>query len=335
MTERINRQWRLAARPTGAIKESDFAWHEEPVRPLADGEALVRNLYLSIDPTNRIWMTDMPGYLPPVQLGEVMRGIAVGVVEESRSAALPTGTHVTGLLGWQDYAITDGAGLRPMPQGLSVPPSFFLGLFGHIGLTAYFGLLEVGRPRAGETLVVSAAAGATGSLVGQIGKIKGCRVVGIAGGAEKCRRLTEELGFDAAVDYKAGAVLEQLQQHCPAGVDVYFENVGGALLDDVLSLINLRARVVLCGQIAQYNADAPVPGPYNFGRILMQRARVEGFIVLDYAARAPEAFADLGRWYAEGRLKYREEIVAGLERAPETLTRLFTGAHDGKLVVKV
>jgi NADPH-dependent curcumin reductase CurA len=335
VTERINRQWRLAARPEGAIKESDFAWHEEPLRPLQAGEALVRNLYLSIDPTNRIWMTDMPGYLPPVQIGEVMRGIAVGVVEESLNDALPAGAHVTGLLGWQDYAITDGAGLRPMPQGLPIPPSFFLGLFGHIGLTAYFGLLEVGRPQAGETLVVSAAAGATGSLVGQIGKIKGCRVVGIAGGAEKCRRLTDELGFDAAVDYKAGAVLDQLKEHCPAGVDVYFENVGGALLDDVLSLINLRARVVLCGLISQYNADAPVPGPYNFGRILVQRARVEGFIVLDYAPRAAEAFADLSRWYAEGRLKYREEVVAGLERAPATLTRLFTGAHDGKLVVKI
>ncbi|HEX8069643.1 MAG TPA: NADP-dependent oxidoreductase [Pyrinomonadaceae bacterium] len=335
MAERNNRQWRLAARPVGDIKASDFAWHEEPVRPLRAGEALVRNLYLSIDPTNRVWMTDAPGYLPPVGLGEVMRGITVGVVEESLNDALPAGTHVTGILGWQDYAVTDGAGLRPMPQGLPVPPSFFLGLFGHIGLTAYFGLLETGRPKEGETLVVSAAAGATGSLVGQIGKIKGCRVVGIAGGAEKCRRLTEELGFDAAVDYKAGAVREQLQRHCPDGIDVYFENVGGALLDDVLSLINLRARIVLCGLISQYNAAAPVPGPYNFGAILMQRARIEGFIVLDYLPRAAEAFADLSRWYAEGRIKYREEIVEGLEHAPETLTRLFTGAHEGKLVVKI
>jgi NADPH-dependent curcumin reductase CurA len=334
MTERSNRQWRLAARPVGAIKETDFAWHEEPVRPLRAGEALVRNLYLSIDPTNRMWMTDLPGYLPPVQLGEVMRGITVGVVEESLNDALPTGTHVTGMLGWQDYAVTDGAGLRPTPAGLPIPPSFYLGLFGHIGLTAYFGLLDVGQPKAGETLVVSAAAGATGSLVGQIGKLKGCRVVGIAGGVEKCRRLTEELGFDAAVDYKAGAVFDQLKRHCPEGVDVYFENVGGALLEAVLGLINLRARIVLCGLISQYNAAAPVPGP-NLGSVLVQRARIEGFIVLDHLGRAQEAFADLGRWYAEGRIKYREDVVEGLEHAPAALNKLFTGANKGKLVVKL
>jgi len=335
VTERSNRQWRLAARPVGAIKESDFAWHEEPVPPLRAGEALVRNLFLSLDPTCRVWISAGDSYLPPVGIGEVVRGITVGVVEESLNDALPVGTHVTGLLGWQEYAVTDGTGLRPTPQGLPIPLSFYLGLFGHIGLTAYFALLAVGQPQPGETLVVSAAAGATGSLVGQIGKIKGCRVVGIAGGAEKCRWLREELGFDAAVDYKAGALTESLRQHCPHGVDVYFENVGGAILEAVLNVINVRARIVLCGLISQYNAAAPVPGPANFGSLLVNRARLEGFIVLDYLSRAQEAFADLGRWYAEGRIKYREEIVAGLEHAPAALNKLFTGAHKGKLVVKL
>jgi NADPH-dependent curcumin reductase CurA len=335
MKERINRQWRLAARPVGLIKPSDFEWKQEPAPSPGDGEVLVRNIYLSLDPTNRGWVSDRETYLPPVGIGDVMRGSAIGVVEESRNANLPQGTHVQGLLGWQDYAISNGTGLTALPDNPAIPLTAYFGLFGHIGLTAYFGLLDIGRPKQGETLVVSAAAGATGSLVGQIGKIKGCRVVGIAGGDEKCRWLTEELGFDAAINYKNESVAEALKRHCPDGIDVYFENVGGEILDAVLSHINLRARIVLCGLISQYNATEPVPGPYNFVNILIKRARVEGFIVLDYLPRAQEAFADLSKWYLEGKLKYRVDVVEGLEHAPEAINRLFEGSNTGKLILKI
>ncbi|HEX8183267.1 MAG TPA: NADP-dependent oxidoreductase, partial [Blastocatellia bacterium] len=256
------------------------------------------------------------------------------VVEQSRNPRFQEGALVQGLLGWQDYAISDGNGLTALPHNESIPLTAYFGLFGHIGLSAYFGLLDIGKPQAGETVVVSAAAGAVGSLAGQIGKIKGCRVVGIAGGEEKCGWITGELGFDAAIDYKSGPVLEGLQKHCPGGVDVYFENVGGQILDAVLSVINLRARIVLCGLISQYNAPEPVPGPYNFANILIKRARVEGFIVTDYMSRAQEAMADLGKWLVEGKIKYRVDVVEGIENAPLALTRLFDGSNKGKLIVK-
>ncbi|HET9531653.1 MAG TPA: NADP-dependent oxidoreductase [Blastocatellia bacterium] len=335
MTERINRQWRLAARPVGLIKPTDFEWRQETAPSPGDGEVLVRNIYLSLDPTNRGWVSDRETYLPPVGIGDVMRGSTIGVVEESRNANFPQGTYVQGLLGWQDYAISNGTGLTALPDNPAIPLTAYFGLFGHIGLTAYFGLLDIGRPKQGETLVVSAAAGATGSLVGQIGKIKGCRVVGIAGGDEKCRWLTEELGFDAAINYKNESVAEALKRHCPNGVDVYFENVGGKILDAVLNHINLKARIVLCGLISQYNATEPVPGPYNFVNILIKRARVEGFIVLDYLPRAHEAFAELSKWYLEGKLKYRVDVVEGLEQAPEAINRLFEGSNTGKLILKI
>jgi NADPH-dependent curcumin reductase CurA len=305
------------------------------VPPLEEGQVLVRNLYLSVDPTNRAWVNDVDSYLPPVGIGEVMRGIAIGRVEQSRNSAFKEGSIVQGMLGWQEYALGNGEGLSLLPDNPSIPLTAYFGLFGHIGMTAYFGLLDIGKPQAGETLVVSAAAGATGSLVGQIGKIKGCRVVGIAGTDEKCRWITEELGFDAAINYKNESVSEGLKQHCPDGIDVYFENVGGKILDAVLAEINLRARIVLCGLISQYNSATPVPGPYNFASILVNRARVEGFIVLDYLGRAQEAFADLGRWLAEGKIKYRIDEVEGLENAPEALNKLFDGSNSGKLVVKL
>jgi NADPH-dependent curcumin reductase CurA len=317
------------------IQQSDFEWREEPLAPLGEGQVLVRNLYLSIDPTNRAWVNDVESYLPPVAIGEVMRGIAIGRVEQSRNSAFMEGGVVQGMLGWQEYFVGDGSGLTALPEDPSIPLTAYFGLFGHIGMTAYFGLLDVGKPRAGETLVVSAAAGATGSLVGQIGKIKGCRVVGIAGADEKCRWITEELGFDAAINYRTESVYEALRKHCPDRVDVYFENVGGKILDAVLAHINLRARIVLCGLISQYNSAEPVPGPYNFASILVNRARVEGFIVLDYLSRAQEAFADLGRWFAEGKIKYRVDLVEGLERAPEALNKLFDGSNSGKLIVEV
>lgn len=335
MTAKVNRQWRLVARPIGNFKDTDFEWREEPVQEVGDGQVLVRNLYLSLDPTNRIWATEMESYLPPVPLGDVMRGGGIGRVEESRNDKFPQESIVQGLIGWQDYLLSDGQGLTVLPQMPGVPLTAYLGLFSHIGLTAYFGLLDVGKPKAGETLVVSAAAGATGSLVGQIGKIKGLRVVGIAGGDDKCRWLTEELGYDAAINYKTEDVREGLEHHCPDGVDVYFENVGGKMLDDVLTLINLRARIVLCGMISQYNATEPQPGPYNLAAMIGKRARMEGFIVMDYYSRAMEAFTDLGRWLMEGKLKYRVDEVDGLEHAPQAINKLFDGTNRGKLVVKI
>jgi NADPH-dependent curcumin reductase len=334
MPAKINRQWRLAARPTGLFKESDFKLTEEPVPDPGEGQVLVRNLYLSLDPTNRGWAS-MDTYLPAVAIGEVMRGIGIGAVEKSRHRKFQEGDVVQGMFGWQQYALSDGAGLTVLPKNPNLPLTAYFGLFGHIGLTAYYGLLDVGRPRAGETLVVSAAAGAVGSIAGQIGKIKGCRVVGTAGSDEKCRWITQELGFDAAVNYKTEPVLESLKKHCPNGIDIDFENVGGEILDNVLALINLKARIVLCGLISQYNADRPVPGPYNFANILVRRARVEGFIVLDYMDRAQEAMTELGKWLMEGRIKYRVEVIEGIEQAPRAVNKLFDGSHQGKLIIKL
>ena len=335
MTTQVNRQWRLAARPVGLVKESDFEWREEPVPTPGEGELVVRNLYLSLDPTYRGWMNEAATYLRPVAIGEVMRGITLGVVEQSRHAQFPEGTLVQGTLGWQDYALTNGTGLTVLPNDRSTPLTAHLGLFGIIGPTAYFGLLDIGKPKAGETLVVSAAAGAVGSLVGQIGKIKGCRVVGIAGSDEKCRWIKDELGFDAAINYKTEPVRAALKEHCPHGIDVHFENVGGEILDAALSLINLRARIVLCGLISQYNATKLVPGPYYFANIVTKRARMEGFIVVDYMPRAQEAIRDLSQWYAEGKLRYRVDVVEGLENAPRAINKLFDGSNMGKLIVKV
>jgi NADPH-dependent curcumin reductase CurA len=335
MTERMNRQWRLAARPVGNFKESDFEFTKEPVPELKEGELLVHNQYLSLDPTNRGWASEVDTYLPAIKLGDVMRGGAIGVVEESRNPSFKTGDHVSGLLGWQDYAVTDGTGLGKLPEIPGLPLTAHLGLFGHIGLTAYYGLLDVGQPKAGETLVVSAAAGAVGSLVGQIGKIVGCRVVGIAGSDEKCRWLTEDLGFDAAINYKKENVLEALKRECPNGIDVDFENVGGEILDSVLALMNIGARISLCGMISQYNATERVPGPYNLVMLVVKRARIQGFLVSDYMGRAAEAMTALGRWLMEGKIKYRVDVVEGLEQAPRAVNKLFDGSNQGKLVVKV
>lgn len=331
---RINRQWRLAARPVGLFRDSDFTYAQAPVSDLGDAQVLVRNLYLSIDPTLRGWASH-DTYLPAVEIGEVMRSIAIGVVERSRHPELKEGDHVSGLLGWQDFAVHDGTGLNKLPVLPGVPLTAFHGLFGHIGLTAYAGLLDIGKPQAGETLVVSAAAGAVGSLAGQIGKIMGCRVVGIAGTDEKCEWITRELGFDAAINHKTENVAERLGVLCPNGIDIGFENVGGDILDAVLAHVNEHARIVMCGMISQYNNDGPVPGPSNFINIVVKRVRVEGFIVLDYLHLMDKALDDLGRWMMEGRLKHRIELVEGLEHAPSSVNRLFDGSHRGKLVVRV
>ncbi|MEM8533791.1 MAG: NADP-dependent oxidoreductase [Chloroflexota bacterium] len=335
MEARVNRQWRLAARPDGMLKKTDFEFREEPVPSIAEGQILLRNIYLSLDPTNRMWVNEAATYLPPVQIGEVMRGGTIGVIEESRNDQYPVGSIVQSMLGWQEYALSNGEGVTILPDFPGLPLDAHFGLFGHIGLTAYFGLLDIGQPKAGETLVVSAAAGAVGSLVGQIGKIQGCRVVGIAGTDEKCEWITKDLGFDAAINYKTESVPKRLRELCPDGIDVYFDNVGGEILDAALRLINLRARIVICGLISQYNDNKPTPGPYNFVNILAQRARMEGFIVLDYFNRAGEAVAALGQWYAEGKLRYQVDIVEGFEEIPDAVNRLFTGANTGKLLVKL
>ncbi|MBD1835694.1 NADP-dependent oxidoreductase [Cyanobacteria bacterium FACHB-472] len=334
----INRQLRLASRPVGDIKESDFEYREEPIPSPQQGEILVRTIYLSLDPTNRLWMSDMEQYMPPVEMGEVMRGIVIGVVEESKNQNFKQGDLVSGLLGWQDYAIAEGNSgfsLMRLPDPLPCPLTAFMGPLGLTGCTAYFGLLDIGQPKVGETVVVSAAAGAVGSIVGQIAKIKGCRVVGITGSDEKCRWLVEELGFDAAINYKTVDLESAIAQACPNGIDVYFDNVGGSILDAVLTKINLHARIPLCGLISAYNATEPVPGPYNYSKILMNRVRVQGFIILDYIPRWSEAISDLGQWLNQGKIKYALEVVEGLENAPKAILKLFDGNKKGKLVVKV
>ncbi len=335
MTTRINHQWRLVARPVGMIKDSDFQWAEEPVPELQENQVLVRSHYLSLDPANRGWMREEGSYMAPIPLGSVMLGGVTGLVEESRHPNFQPGDNVQGFLGWQEYAVADGATLTKLPNNQAIPLTAYLGLFGHIGLTAYFGLLDITHPKEGETLVVSAAAGAVGSLVGQIGKIKGCRAVGIAGSDDKCKWIVDDLGFDAAINYKKEDVREALKKACPKGIDIYFENVGGEILDAVLALINLRARISVCGMISQYNATKPTPGPYNLINILTKRAKMEGFIVTDYMSRAQEAIADLTKWYLEGKLKYRVDVVDGLKSAPSAVNKLFDGSNQGKLIIKI
>ncbi len=332
--DQTNRQLRLARRPVGMVDDDTFELVEEPVRDLEPGEFLVRVVFLSIDPTNRVWIRDEPSYLPPVQIGEVMRGGTIGEVIESRNDDFPLGTAVMGMLGWQEYAIGGPDSLaRAVPAG--VPLQHLLSVFGTTGVTAYFGLLDVGAPKPGETVVVSGAAGATGSVAGQIAKIQGCRVVGIAGTAEKCAWLTDDLGFDAAVNYRTDDVGARLGELCPDGVDVFFDNVGGAILDAVLARLALRARVVLCGAISTYNAEeAPTP-IHHYLNLVVHRARMEGFLVLDYLDRFPEAVLQLVAWVEEGRLQWRDHVVDGLESAPRALNMLFTGENTGKLMVRV
>jgi hypothetical protein len=331
----INRSWRLAARPVGMVKDSDFTWHESAVPALGgEGEILVRTLYLSVDPTQRGWM-ERDTYMPAVALGDVMRAGGVGRVVRSSHPGFTEGEVVQGMVGWQDYAVLKAGSRGPMKVPPGIPLTAALSTLGMTGLTAYFGLLDVGRPKEGETVVVSGAAGATGMVVGQIAKIKGCRAVGIAGGPSKCAWLTGELGFDAAIDYKSENVWERLGETCPKGIDIYFDNVGGDLLDAALGRLALRGRVVICGGIAGYNDMSQVRGPRYYMNLLVQRGRMEGFLIADYLHRAGEAAAALIPWIGEGRLKDRVDVIDGLENAPAALRRLFTGANTGKQLVKV
>jgi NADPH-dependent curcumin reductase CurA len=334
MNNLVNHQFRLAARPVGLAKRSDWSYTEEPVRQPGDGEILVKILYISLDPAMRGWMNEGKSYIPPVGIGEVMRAGGVGRVIESRNSTFAVGDHVYGGFGVQEYGTVNGKGPNKVDPKMA-PLPVYLGTLGMPGMTAYFGLLDVGQPKSGETLVVSGAAGAVGTVVGQIGKIKGCRVVGIAGGAEKCRFVVNDLGFDSAVDYKNEDVRQSLQKHCPKGVDVYFDNVGGDILDTVLTMINLRARIVICGAISQYNNTGPAKGPSNYLALLINRARMEGMIVFDYADRYGPAACEMAGWMAAGKLKSREHIVEGFETFPETFLKLFKGENVGKLVLKV
>ncbi|MEO1273631.1 MAG: NADP-dependent oxidoreductase [Myxococcota bacterium] len=334
----VNRQYRLVARPTGMVTPDLFEAHDVPLTDLSDNEVRVRQVYLSLDPASRAWMTEQPSYMPPVGLGEVMRGMGIGVVEESRHPDFAPNQLVAGLLGWQTYAVGNPKtwGIQPVPGDLPIPTSTYVSVLGVSGgVTSYFGMLDIGQPKEGETVIVSGAAGSVGSIAGQIARIKGCRVVGFAGSDAKCSYVTEELGFDACINYKTENLDEALARTCPNGVDINFENVGGAILDAVLGHINVGARVVLCGLISQYNATQPTPGPYRFGMLLVRRARLEGFIVTDYAQRFPEAFAQLAQWIQQGKLKHKETIVEGLDQAPVAINKLFTGEKLGKLLIQV
>jgi len=333
----MNRQWLLAARPKGMVKESDFRYQESPIPELSDGQFLVRVLYVAFEPAMRGWMEDRASYIPPIQLGEVMRGVSVGQVIESKHPAFQPGDCVTGGYGWQEYAVTNGRGglmpTTPIPR--EVPLTMPLSVLGITGLTAYLGMLDVGKPQAGETVVVSGAAGATGSVAGQIAKIRGCRVIGIAGGAQKCQWLTKEAHFDAVIDYKSEPVEKRLKELCPNGINIFFDNVGGEILDAALANLALRARIVLCGGISRYNEEELPPGPKNYFALIIQRARMEGFILVDYASRFGEAIPELAGWVASGQIKYQEDIQEGFANAPKTFLRLFEGKNVGKQLLKI
>jgi NADPH-dependent curcumin reductase CurA len=330
-----NKQITLAVRPVGFPKESDFRLVEAPVPTPGPGQFLVQSLYLSVDPYMRGRMTAAKSYAPPVELGGVMVGGVVGQVVESHHPRFAAGEIVEGYFGWQQYALSDGAGVRKVDPSLA-PISTALGVLGMPGLTAYFGLLEIGKPQPGETVVVSGAAGAVGSLVGQIAKIQGCRVVGIAGTDEKARYVVEELGFDSAFNYKSARNYRaKLKTLCPQGIDVYFDNVGGVITDAVIPLLNVRARLVICGQISQYNLERPEMGPRWLWALIVKQARAEGFLVFQFADRFEEGIRQMAQWLKEGKLKYRENIIEGLENAPRAFIGMLKGENIGKQLVKV
>jgi NADPH-dependent curcumin reductase CurA len=329
-----NTQVRLASRPSGMLTSEVWEVTEEPLPDARDGHVLVEVHLLSLDPAMRGWLNDVPSYVPPVGLGEIMRALGVGRVRASGDERFAEGDWVSGVTGVQEHALLDAAALTPIDVALA-PPETYLGALGISGMTAYFGLLDVGRPQAGQTVAVSGAAGSVGSLVGQIAKLKGARAVGIAGGPEKCAWLTHELGFDAAIDYRAENVGRALHAAAPDGVDVFFDNVGGPILDAALARLARGARVVICGAISQYN-DVAVTGPSNYLMLLVRRARMEGFVVFDYASRYAEAAREIAGWLADGSLRTREELVDGGVRAfPEALLKLFRGENTGKLVLRV
>ncbi len=335
MTESVlmNRLARLAARPSGTCKPSDWTFCDEPLREPAEGEFIVKVSHISLDPAMRGWMNEGKSYIRPVAIGELMRAGGAGKVIASKHPGFQVGDEVAGTFGVQQYAVSDGKGVRKVDTRFA-PLSTYLGALGMPGMTAYFGLLDIGKPKPGETVVVSGAAGAVGSIVGQIAKIKGCRAVGIAGGAEKCAYLTQKLGFDAAIDYKGEDVKAALKAHCPDGIHVYFDNVGGDILDAALSRLAMHARIVICGAISQYNNTTPVKGPANYLSLLVNRASMTGMVVFDYAERYAEGGREMAQWIAQGKLVAKEDVVqGGIDAFPDTLMRLFKGENFGKLVL--
>jgi len=337
--ERSNGQWRLKSRPVGMVKTTDFEYVEVPVEPLAANQVIIRNLYLSFDPAQRGRLNDVKSYAPPQPIGEVMGAFAAGEVVESNIAAFPVGAHVIGGLGWQQYAtVAEGSpvfqSLRAIPEG--VPPQLALSALGGTGLTAYFGLLQTGEFKAGDVVLVSGAAGATGSVVGQIARIKGAsKVIGIAGGADKCAWLTDDLGFDAAIDYRNEDVAARLREECGDTIDVYFDNVGGEILDAALMNMALNGRIVVCGGISQYNAAEAQAGPKNYLQLIIRRLTMRGFLVSDFFAQMPQAVGELAGWIAAGDLKTTEDIQEGIEQVPQTFLRLFEGKNRGKQLLKL
>lgn len=331
-----NRRWVLRKRPQADITSEHLELVTQPVPELATDQVLIRNIYLSLDPTHRLWMSEREQYLPPVQVGDVMRGGTLGVVEKSRSDRFSPGDIVKPMVGgWEAYTVADAKMVRPVATDPAIPLSAYMSVLGSTGITAYFGLLDIGKPQPSETVVVSAAAGAVGSIVGQIAKLKGCRVIGIAGGPEKCRGLTEELGFDGAIDYHNEDVPTMLARLCPDGVDIQFENVGGDIMDATYNCLNLNGRLSLCGMISRYNDEDVMPGPRDFGRVLMKRLTVRGFIVTDYQKRFPEALEALTDWVSQGQLQWKNHVVDGLDNALDGLSLLFSGKNQGKLMVRV
>lgn len=331
----VSRQWVLRRRPQGLIQDGDLELVEAPLADVGEGQIMVRTVYLSLDPTNRTWMNDVQGYLPPVGLGDVMRGLTLGVVEDSRSDRFAVGDVVTTAAGgWADRAVIDAGAASRVHRVPGLPLTANMSVMGMTGMTAWFGVTDVLQPRAGETIVVSAAAGAVGSIAGQVAKAHGARVIGIAGGPDKCRWLTDDLGFDAAIDYKNEDVGEALDRLAPDGVEMNFENVGGDIMLAVFNRLKIHGRMAVCGLISSYNATRRPPSP-DFSRLITHRLRVQGFLVMDYAPRAKEMVAGLGPMLADGRVKWKVHVDDGLESAVDSLNRLFTGSHDGKLLVRV
>jgi NADPH-dependent curcumin reductase len=329
-----NRAWRLASRPVGLPSSENWDLTSDLVAELGEGQVQVEVQYISLDPAMRGWLNDTRSYVPPVGIGEVMRAGGAGRVVASNDSRYSEGDQVVGMLGVQEQAVVDAKGLSKADTQLA-PLEKWLSVLGMTGMTAYFGLLDIGRPEPGQTVVVSAAAGAVGSIVGQIAKLQGARAVGIAGGPEKCARLTGEYGYDAAIDYKSEDVPRALRAACPDGIDVYFDNVGGEILDAALAQLAFRARVVICGAISQYNETGPMRGPANYMSLLVNNASMTGYVVFHYASRYAEAARQLAEWYAAGKLVSREDVVHGLDRFPDALLKLFEGTNDGKLVLAV
>jgi NADPH-dependent curcumin reductase len=332
----MNRRWILQHRPKGEVQSNDLALVKLPIDELEDGEVLIRNIYLSLDPTHRIWMSDRDQYMPPVEIGAPMRGGVLGVVEASRSAKFKPGDIVSpGLAAWESFSIAPETQIRLIPTRLGLPLTAYMSVLGASGLTAYFGMNDIVRPRSGETIVVTAAAGSVGSIACQIAKLRGATVVGIAGGQKKCAWLIQHLGIDGAIDYKNEEVGAALDRLCPRGIDADFENVGGKIMDAVFSRLNNFGRLALCGLISTYNSAAPVTGPTDFSSVLMRRLEIRGFLISDYFPRAREAYTALADWVASGKIQWQVEVIDGLENALDGLGRLFTGNHHGKLLVKI